>query len=185
MNEKRPVPGRTRLLLAFFAMLPVFVMLGWFSSHRGDVRGRELEDARQILGMAADRVDASITPAAPLESILSEEMSNSYGYDIEEVEGVVRSALEQVIPGAQDPRIVRINLFSESGQPICWPPDERPDDGDFVWKGLDEMLRADRVETSMGKADPAILASASAALCRWFGNRASMSELEAAALFGL
>ncbi len=176
--------GRMRLLLAFFAMLPVFVMLGWFVSHRGDARGRELEDARQILGMAADRVEASIAPAAPLESVLSEEMSNSYGYDIARVENILRNAFEQVIPGARDPRTVRINLFSESGLPVSWPPDERPEDGSAVWKGLSERLLADRAE-SPARADPAVLASATAALCRWFGSRASMNELETAALFGL
>lgn len=173
-----------RLLLAFFAMLPVFVMLGWFVSYRGEARGRELEDARQILAMAADRVEASIAPTAPLQSILSEEMSNSYGYDVDRIERIVRNAFEQVIPAAQDPRVVRINLFSESGRPFCWPPDESPDEGCAVWNGLNEMIRGDSIEESRS-ADPAVLASASAALFRWFGNHATLSELEAAAMFAL
>lgn len=165
-------------------MLPVFVMFGWFVSYRGEASSRELEDARQILGMAADHVEASIAPTAPLESILTEEMSKCYGYEPELIEGILRKAFEQIVPAAGDPLTFRISLFASSTQPICWPPDENPDDGQAIWKGLCGLVRSNTIEEGVS-ADPAVLASASAALSGWFGNHVTMNELETASGFAL
>lgn len=189
MSSQRVLPhgaglGKTRLVLAFTAMLPVFVMLGWFLSYRDDARRRELEDARQILGMAVDRVEASIAPTAPLESILSEELSNRAANDLNTFEATVRKAFEQVIPASRDPRILRINLFKHTAEPVSWPPDENPQTGAAIWKGLSEIFRRNITEEAVS-VDSAAMASGSAALSEWFDSKVSLNDLMNASYFDL
>lgn len=191
MSEERritrgPEPGKTRPALAFAAMLPVFVMLGWFLAHREEVRGRELEDARQILGMALDRVEYSISPTAPLESILTEEMSNKPASDPVRFEVLLRSALAQMIPEASDPSAVKINLFDNTGRPVSWPPDETPEAGAAIWNWImatrTNSQQADDIHDRK-RVDAATLASASAVVAEWFDSEVSPGILEGASYF--
>ncbi|HNW33404.1 MAG TPA: hypothetical protein PKM25_00590, partial [Candidatus Ozemobacteraceae bacterium] len=186
-NERQSGGGRglaqTRLILASLAMLPVFIMIGWFLSYRDDAERRELENARQILAMALDRVEASISPLAPLESIISEEMSNYPSRDPVIFESIVRNALGQMVPAAHDPRVVRINLFDDSATPVLCPPDENPETAGTIWRGLMGRFRQNNVGEA-APVDPALMASASTAVLEWFGSRGSLDDLISSMYFG-
>jgi len=174
---------KTRLVLAFMALLPVLVMTGWFLACRDEAGRREGEDARQILGMALDRVETSIAPMAPLESIVSEEMSNHPSTDPVIFESILRSALKQMIPSAHDPLVVRMNLFDMAAAPLLWPPDENPGTAGTIWRGLEECFRQDFTGNA-ASSDPVLLASGSKALFEWFGSRVSLEDLVSSGYFG-
>jgi len=175
--------NRLRVLLAFMAMLPVFVMIGWLLLHREEARIRDLEDARQILGMLLDRIETTIEPTAPLTSVLTEELRTAPPNDAAAFEKRLRQALSQVVPDAWNPSVVRINVFDHDVKPLLWPRDEDLETTCVIWRGIMEEKRrnAGREGLSEGRA---IIANANAALKHWVAAGTTLVDLTAAPFFG-
>jgi hypothetical protein len=172
-----------RILLALAAMLPVFVVIGWVSLHRDEARVRDLEDARQILGMALDRIETMIEPTAPLSSILTEVLRDSPPNDAAVFEKRLRGALSQMVPDAWNPSVVRINIFDHEIKPLLWPRDEGPEVATVIWRGIMEEKRRNAGREGLLQGGE-IMASATAALENWFVGGTTLADISTTPLFG-